>query len=308
MFINCPYCRALVATDPVTDLPPTHCPHCTSLLRRDETVADDTDDPASVDLGDLLEAHIDEAPLETHDHDSAVADDTLMRMDEIAAGLPCAEDASTDAIYCDAKNIADAENSADVSVAAPSAAPPTIAAAPVVQTARRTRAAPSFVRGTRAFTGGARERWVPAAAAALALLLALQLLLADRARLAADPQWRPVLETVCKVLFCELPPWREPKAFTLLQRDVRQHPRIPGALRVSATFRNDERWPQPWPQLRLTLADVNGRTAGERSFRADEYLGGPPNQAELVSGESATVAMDILEPAARIVAYDFSFR
>ncbi len=167
---------------------------------------------------------------------------------------------------------------------------------------------PSFVRGVTAPTGGPRERWAPVVAAALALLLVLQLLLADRARLAADPQWRPVLATVCKFLFCELPSWREPKAFTLLQRDVRQHPSIPGALRVSATFRNDARWPQPWPQLRLTLADVNGRTAGERSFHVNEYLGGPPNQAELASGESATVAMDILEPAARIVAYDFNFR
>ena len=312
MFINCPYCSALVATDPVTDLPPTHCPHCTSLLRRDETVADDTDDPASVDLGDLLEAHVAkhvDGPVgeSTHDDQSNSTIDDTMITDKIALDMTSAEDPHTDTIDSDADNIADIENNAGIAIAAPVIASTAIAAAPVAQTARRTRAAPSFVRGMAASTGR-RERWVPAVAAALALLLALQLLLADRARLAADPQWRPVLNTICKLLFCALPPWHEPKAFTLLQRDVRQHPGIPGALRVSATFRNDARWSQPWPQLRLTLADINGRTAGERSFRVDEYLGGPPNQAELASGESATVAMDILEPAARIVAYDFSFR
>ena len=67
-------------------------------------------------------------------------------------------------------------------------------------------------------------------------------------------------------------------------------------LRVTATFRNDARWAQPWPRLRLTLTDGNGRPAGERSFDAHEYLGGAPNQPLLAGGESAAVAMDILEP------------
>ena len=77
---------------------------------------------------------------------------------------------------------------------------------------------------------------------------------------------------------------------------------------MSATFRNDARWPQPWPRLQLSLADVHGRTAGVRSFTAEEYLGGAPAQPELASGETATVAMDILEPAPDIVAFDFGFR
>ena len=167
---------------------------------------------------------------------------------------------------------------------------------------------PSFARVASAANKGPRERWIVAVVVALALLLILQLLLADRARLSADARWRPTLHVLCAALFCELPPWREPAAFTLLQRDVRQHPSAPGALRVSATFRNDARWSQPWPRLRLTLSDANGRPAGARDFRAEDYLGGPASQPELASGESATVAMDILEPAAQIVGYDFSFR
>ena len=56
MFINCPYCKALVSTDPVTDLPPPHCPHCDSLLRRDPEAADDEAEVAPLDLGTLLDA------------------------------------------------------------------------------------------------------------------------------------------------------------------------------------------------------------------------------------------------------------
>ena len=308
MFINCPYCRTLVATDPVTDLPPTHCPQCASLLRRDASVEDTEDDaPALVDLGDLLGPHtavtadaaMHDAPGEDA-HVDAHADTTTGIAYEPDAEIPPNENAATDANDSEEAHLDGIEIAASAVAVAASTAP-----APVK---RGSRNAPSFVRGADSVPARPRERWVPAVAAILALLLGLQWLLADRARLAADPQWRPVLNTVCNLLRCDLPPWREPAAFTLLQRDVRQHPNIPGALRVSATFRNDARWPQPWPQLRLTLSDVNGRPAGERSFGADEYLGGPPSQPELASGESATVAMDILEPAARIVAYDFSFR
>ena len=42
------------------------------------------------------------------------------------------------------------------------------------------------------------------AAALLALALGLQLALADRARLAGDPAWRPRLETLCGLLGCDL--------------------------------------------------------------------------------------------------------
>jgi Protein of unknown function (DUF3426) len=311
MFINCPYCRTLVATDPVTDLPPTHCPQCASLLRRDASVEDDDTTPPPVDLGNLLESRNDAAAEEGVAGEAFREEAYSVAPEDIANGIeaqtPCIEDTIEDTIV-DAID-SEAGSGAEV-VASAVDAPAIVAAAPVAAAPakRASRNAPSFVRGTAGASARPRERWVPVVATMLALLLGLQWLLADLARLATDPQWRPVLNIMCTALRCELPPWREPAAFTLLQRDVRQHPNIPGALRVSATFRNDARWPQPWPSLRLTLSDVNGRPAGERSFRAEEYLGGPPSQPELASGESATVAMDIFEPAARIVAYDFSFR
>ncbi len=305
MFINCPYCRTLVATDPVTDLPPTHCPQCMSLLRRDASVEDDDNEPSPVDLGDLLATHANGDTGETA-HDPLQENTQASMPDEITDGIETnartGEDTIMDTLVTGAEDSDAANSEATI-------APPAAVVAPAAPAKRRSRNAPSFVLGAgSASASRPRERWLPVVAAMLALLLGLQWLLADRARLATDPQWRPVLNAVCKALRCTLPPWREPAAFTLLQRDVRQHPNIPGALRVSATFRNDARWSQPWPSLRLTLSDVNGRPAGERSFRAEEYLGGPPSQPELASGESATVAMDILEPAARIVAYDFSFR
>jgi hypothetical protein len=102
-----------------------------------------------------------------------------------------------------------------------------------------------------------------------------------------------------------LPPWREPAAFTVLAREVRPHPSTPGALRVTATFRNDARWAQPWPQVRLTLSDVNGNAVAARDFNARDYLGAVPAQVELRSGQSASIAIDVVEPESRSVAFDF---
>lgn len=319
MFINCPYCRALVATDPVTDQAPTHCPHCDSLLRRDPSVADaDTgdDERPPLDLVELLNAPLDvplAPPQPPHTH--AIADDAREARQTMAwqavdtpVDVSVAADDPAEAPVAEPLAAEPTGNPAEHQAAIEDTATPAPVVAPVSPRERATRAMPSFARRSAGAPGGPRERWVPIAVTALALLLVLQLLLADRARLAADAHWRPLLQGLCGALRCDLPPWREPTAFTLLQRDVRQHPTRPGALRVSATFRNDARWSQPWPRLTLTLSDANGRAAGERSFRAEEYLGGAPSQPELASGESATVAMDIIEPAPDIVGYDFGFR
>jgi hypothetical protein len=326
MFINCPYCKALVSTDPVTDLPPTHCPHCDSLLRRDPELPDDAAEMAPIDLGTLLDPRAIAEAQAVADADAvarAAAQVQTPRSEAARSEAAWAEAAPVDAISFESlwgeQTPADTASTDDSSAHADDEAidtdlaahdervPPAAVAIASTRPASPTRRLPSFARTADGATRPARERWLIVAVLALAVLLVLQLLLADRARLAANAQWRPLLATLCGALRCDLPPWREPSAFTLLQRDVRQHPTRPGALRVSATFRNDARWSQPWPRLQLTLSDVNGRAAGQRRFEAQEYLGGTPGQAELASGESATVAMDILEPASQIVAYDFRF-
>jgi hypothetical protein len=146
------------------------------------------------------------------------------------------------------------------------------------------------------------ERW---ALLALGVLLLGQLLFQQWTTLAAQPHLRPALETLCGLLHCPLPAWREPAALTLLSRDVIARPDRTGVLRVQATFRNDARWPQPWPVLVLTLSDANGRVLGTRRFQPHEYLGGPPPSALLPPGAAQPVAFDIIEPGPQAVAFDF---
>lgn len=151
-------------------------------------------------------------------------------------------------------------------------------------------------------------RWHWSVLAALSLLLGVQILLADRARLALDADWRPLLSGLCGAFGCDLPPWREPQAFAMLSRDVRPAPDAPGTLLVQATFRNDARWTQAWPVLYLTLSDADGRTVGARAFAAGEYLGKTAAQDGLAPGQSAQIALRLREPATPAVAFSFEFR
>lgn len=169
--------------------------------------------------------------------------------------------------------------------------------------------APSFMQPSaprRPVLRAAPWQWI--ALAGLGLLLALQILIADRQRLGADARWRPWVAGVCQVLRCSLPPWREPSAFTMLSREVRPLPGHAGTLQIQATFRNDARWAQAWPLLQLSLADADGRTIGSRVLRPEEYLGRTrPDAATLAPGQSAQVAFQVREPAAGTAAFSFDF-
>lgn len=150
-------------------------------------------------------------------------------------------------------------------------------------------------------------RWHWLLVAALALLLLLQSVLADRARLAADAGTRPWIGALCSVLRCELPAWREPTALTMTSREIRPLPAQPGVLQIQASIRNDARWPQAWPDLRLSLSDADGRVIGTGVFAPAQYLGENPGAAPLEPGQSARIAFRVQEPAASTVAFTFEF-
>ncbi len=163
---------------------------------------------------------------------------------------------------------------------------------------------PSFIAGASAAPRRTGE-WLAAALLGLALLAQLGWL--QRERLAASPTLRPLLASACGALGCRLPAWREPAAFVLLSRDVIAPPDRPGVLRVQASFRNDARWPQPWPVLALTLSDMTGKPLGARRFRPTDYLGDASRAGEIAPGQASQIAFDVVEPAPGVVGFDFRF-
>jgi hypothetical protein len=162
---------------------------------------------------------------------------------------------------------------------------------------------------TRPPTSAARRRldWSWLAIPLLLVALLLQVAIADRANLAADRDWRPRIATLCALLGCSIPPWREPAALHVTSRDLRPHPTLPGVLVVSATFRNDAPFAQPWPQLQLSLQNLDGESLGLRRFAPRENLGRNPPAGGIGAGQSASIRLEILDPGKRAVAFGFEF-
>ena len=152
-----------------------------------------------------------------------------------------------------------------------------------------------------------RWPWQWLAVPLLGALLAVQIAVADRARWAADPAWRPRIEQMCALLRCSVPAWREPSAFHITSREIRPHPSAAGVLLVTASFRNDAAFAQDWPHLQLSLSDLNGQSLGLRRFTPREYLGSAPATVRIAPGQSASITLEILDPGKRAVAFSFDF-
>lgn len=292
MFLRCPHCGFLVALIAARGGADGNCPQCHGALRAEGTPAPEAD----VDVEATIAAHL---PTGADAGRSAEAEADGGAAPPVADGgsesvpeaTPGAVEAMRDPGHADAP----------AAIVAPptrrgEARPPRLVTAP--RFARRTL---SMVE-----TG---PRWPGLAIiAVLALLLSLQLLLAQRAHLAEQPRWRPVLEQVCGALGCSLPAWREPDAFAMVARSVRPSPVHPGVLEITATFRNDAPREQAWPVLLLSLSDVHGQTIGARAFQPAEYRDNRTTGDTLAPGQTVTVLLDVVEPAPDTVAFNFDFR
>ena len=283
MFFPCPYCQFLVNHHPQLRPLPHACPRCGRPLIED-----------GVSLVDL-ESSVPDAP----DAEAAsVAPAAPAASGSLATLLIDPPVAAPVSIEADPT----AEENEEAATVEPVEAPPASEPEPAPAAATTASTGPAFAAPTAA----GRGRWRWPLIALLALLLGLQILLADRARLAADPAWRPVVENLCGALGCTLPAWHEPTAFLMLDRQIRPAD-TPGVLRVDATFRNDARWAQDWPALQLALSDADGRVLGSAAFTPEQYLGAAP-ATRLAPGQSAQASFLVREPAPGTVAFSFEFR
>lgn len=311
MFTACPHCQFLVARDPRSGATPADCPRCgKALVTKDDvatpapsfvTLLHAAPDPVSTASGpDASDAAMGEQ--EASPATSAPSMDAPAQMiGEETPPLPPAidEDAITPRDPASAGSHAPAPATATATATASTLDVPVARKATGPRFLHRTRTTPVHAKR-------ARLQW--AIVAALSALLCMQVIVADRARLAMQAGWRPIVVALCGIARCDVPIWREPAAFTMLSRDVRPLLDTPGTLLAQATFRNEARWAQGWPIILLTLKDADGRTLGARALRPEEYLAEGEAVTAIGPGQSAQVAVRIREPSASVVAFSFDFR
>lgn len=319
MFISCPHCRELVALDRETRLAPAMCPRCGGAMdasATSEASAAEASASGERSFVSFLQGGETATPATTETTETATRDttETLVEGTDPDPALPegTSEESLTTGTNAEKVDQAAPDiESVEIDAAqndTVAATVPVIAVAPESIT-QALPAMPSFTRQVARHGLHPRTaKWQWAMLVVLSLVLALQVLLADRARLAADAAWRPLVARLCGALGCSIPPWHEPDAFSMLSRDVSPIAGKAGGLNVQATFRNDARWAQGWPVLLLSLSDADGRVLGSRAFTPREYLGATATQAELAPGQSAQIALQLHEPNPDVVAFTFDFR
>jgi predicted Zn finger-like uncharacterized protein len=137
-------------------------------------------------------------------------------------------------------------------------------------------------------------RWA-AAAVLLVLLLALQLVHHHRDALAQSPTFGGALRSLYQIAGYPIPLKLNLGAFEVRQWGVTGDANANGTLRVRASLINTGASAQPYPLLRLTLADRFGTRLGTRDFLPSEYLRQPPVRP-LDAGERADTLVEIVDP------------
>lgn len=108
-------------------------------------------------------------------------------------------------------------------------------------------------------------------AALLGLLLAVQVLVQERDRLAAQfPQWRTGLRTLCDFLDCRVGLLRQIESVSI---DSSSFNKVAGGVyRLSFTLRNNALVALAMPALELTLTDAQDQPIARRVFQPVELL------------------------------------
>lgn len=142
----------------------------------------------------------------------------------------------------------------------------------------------------------------------LALGLAAQVAWANRVSLILDPATQALTLRACTHIACHLPPVRDTAKLELLSRDIRPDPRVAHALTITATFRNNAPFRQPWPVVAVRLTDLDNNPVAMRRFHPAEYLPDPRRRAAgIASGATAAVAFEVADPGQRAVSFNFGF-
>jgi predicted Zn finger-like uncharacterized protein len=133
------------------------------------------------------------------------------------------------------------------------------------------------------------------AAIASALLLVVQVVHHNREWLAAHTPLGGSLRALYSTMGAPVSPPANLTAYQLRQWGVTGDPAGDDTLRVRASILNIAAQLEPYPLLRVTLANRFGGSIGTRDFEPFEYLGKPIAKL-LAPGERVDATMDILDP------------
>ncbi len=155
-----------------------------------------------------------------------------------------------------------------------------------------------------------RRRWPWALGTfGMAIALVAQWAWYEREYLLAHPTFGPWAEKACQQLQCTDQESMDLSVIRLVDRNIRPHPSVAGALMISATMQNTAKQPTPFPLVDITLSNLDGDITAARRFAPAEYL---EDETQLLAGmEPETLVplvFEVVDPGDQSVAFEFTFR
>lgn len=142
----------------------------------------------------------------------------------------------------------------------------------------------------------------------LALLFAIQYAWFNLTTLAQQSSLRPALQTMCSLLDCEVPLIKAPYMITLVERNIRNHPKRPDVLQVQARIISKTIDPQAYPLMELSLHDITGHVLATRRFTPDEYLDkGVDQKLGMTPQQPVDILLELDDPGKEAVGFEFAF-
>ena len=109
------------------------------------------------------------------------------------------------------------------------------------------------------------------------------------------PDLRPVLQSACEPVGCSVPWQNDEMAVKLEDSELLEVPGQPGQITLSTRIRNLSDRPQEFPQLQLTLTDIDGQASVRRVFAPADYLGRPLKPGDVMPARGDTLVSVRLE-------------
>jgi predicted Zn finger-like uncharacterized protein len=155
--------------------------------------------------------------------------------------------------------------------------------------------------------GARRWPWV-LGCLSLCIALLVQLGFYQKKLLLAHDDFRPVLEQICALFGCQLPLRSDLARLRVLESDVRPHPRMQGALIISASLTNDARFVQAYPMVEVKLLSAAGQPVALRRFAPESYLRDSAAKAVGIGpNASLPIVFEVLDPGAQADGFEFNF-
>lgn len=322
MFTRCPSCQTLFRVRAETlrvAQGQVRCGRCGAQFNALDGLAEDPETLATERNGALAETGkatasaaeqpaLDAPDTAAQESASGIADETPDELDERAAGPVQSSDDDTAADSQITPQVIDSEVAVDQGTAAAESSAPIQA-----DTGLTTGLSASAIQEALLRDEPANRSWgLPLAGVGAVLLLltalVVQWVYMQRVPLYAQPEWRPVLQRLCAVLSCDLPLSRRPDQIQILERAVREHPRVAKALLADLTFISRAEEQIAYPIVELRLADVSGNRVMGRQFSPSEYLPAHTDpRLGLSPDKPVRITLELVAPASDVVSFQFDF-